>query len=70
MAGVLNCCPSGSAYCLISDPPHSTTVKPFLSKVSSCWGSISTAFSRGTYAMNTLSRLSGFGVMSSLAASV
>ena len=48
---------NGSGRCILnqnpgaqgsSEPPHSTTVKPFLSKDSSCCGSISTGFSSGT----------------------
>ena len=54
-------------YCRISTPPHSTTAKPFLSKGSSCCGSISTAFSSGTYAMKTRHSLSGVGVIVSFA---
>ena len=61
---------TGLAVYFISVPPHSTTVKPFLSKVSSCWGSMSICSSSGTYAMKRRSRLSGEGVMLSFAASV
>ena len=57
-------------YRLISQPPHSTTAKPVLSKVLSCCGSISTALSSGTYAMKMRQRLFGAGVMLSFAESV
>ena len=51
----------------IMPPPHSTTVKPFRSKPSNSCGAISTGALSGFAAINTRSRLSGEGVISSSA---